>query len=62
MKLKPCPFCGSSRVDSEIIDDVGGVKRYAVMCVLCGSRGPDRIASVTACEEDWNKRNKRNAE
>lgn len=64
MTLKPCPFCGSKNVDSEIVGTAQDyvTRYYAVVCRLCGSRGPDRLASITACEEDWNKRDKRNAE
>lgn len=57
-KLKPCPFCGSSRVEimPDTIDDEGTtMKQYFAMCLDCVNCG------VNADTEDeaiagWNKR------
>jgi len=62
MTLKPCPFCGSKRVEAEIIGTQSDVRHWAVVCGLCGARGPWRIHYIGMAEEDWNKRDERNAE
>lgn len=53
-KLKPCPFCGSSKVEFWRIHEHGGLDGY-VQCRDCWSQGPQEDAPKQA-EELWQKR------
>ena len=33
-RLKPCPFCGSNRID------ILGTKKFWIVCSECGCEGP----------------------
>ena len=54
-KLKPCPFCGSSKVAIEEADDF----LFYVECAKCGSKGADSTDADRAVE-NWNKRTNNN--
>lgn len=49
-KLKPCPFCGSSDVNSGGDDKVVGV-----WCNNCGATGPNVYLTING-DFDWNTR------
>ena len=53
MKLKPCPFCGSMKI--EVIGD----DKYWIVCRSCGAEGPTPSCLWDCAEnaiEEWNKR------
>lgn len=59
MKLRPCPFCGSSK--SEIVAGsyrVGGVKHTTrnVLCGNCNAMGPDTLFGEDSAAAKWNRR------
>jgi len=39
MELKPCPFCGCSDLHAGHISS----DRFAVLCNVCGSHGPEFV-------------------
>lgn len=66
--MRPCPFCGSSEVESVLIFAEGYNEDAAVKCGDCGARGPEAhhthrtgdnsdAAQIKAAEA-WNRRNR----
>lgn len=51
-ELKPCPFCGSTKVESTFM----GHGALAVLCYECEAEGPPRENEKDAIAA-WNKRN-----
>ena len=50
VKLKPCPFCGSSNVY------VCGLQPCWVTCKCCGGEGPPSMVSDEHAANLWNDR------
>ena len=53
-ELKPCPFCGSSRVFRH---HIMSQNRFTVRCLECGITTPSFL-DVKDAEKIWNKRTK----
>jgi len=51
--LKPCPFCGTYRLN--VYMHTWPVKEWRVMCEKCLARGPGALDQEQA-EDKWNKR------
>lgn len=50
--LKPCPFCGSDKIELKCLDNV--IDIFVCECVVCKAR-TDRSSSEIA-EYKWNRR------
>ena len=57
-ELKPCPFCGSPRID---IVHIHGV-RYGCECDHCGTMQDNDAATKKQAAYFWNNRNTRTTE
>lgn len=65
MKLKPCPFCGSTKKEKalRILPSIGSDKKtvcgYRVVCepalIPCGAEGPI-LGVKTKAVQAWNRR------
>lgn len=44
--LRPCPFCDSERLQIMLM-----ASRLAVVCLLCGATGPQRMAAERGLAE-----------
>lgn len=51
-KLKPCPFCGSNKVEIENIT----TDRVAAFCGYCGVVGPHTSLGSAEAIKRWNMR------
>ena len=49
MKLKPCPFCGSDKLELEHLPKF-------VKCSDCGACGPSVFITANGTINAWNKR------
>ena len=60
IKLKPCPFCGSTNVKivgNHTNDDCGWYYSYYVFCRDCGARGAEkRDEEKPLAIRAWNRR------
>ena len=53
--LKPCPFCGNTRLEMRHYQ-LEGRPAYAVVCPECSSRGPGPNSAPDVAAEGWNVR------
>ena len=53
-ELKPCPFCGNSRLGATYTAVFGCPERYQIICTECSGR-MERSTSRKAIEA-WNRR------
>lgn len=51
IKLKPCPFCGSDRIQTA----TGDFARVFILCSGCGARMVS-FGSMSECAALWNRR------
>jgi len=62
MDLKPCPFCGSSDLDSGMLDNCNYCEAclgfWRITCRVCGVRGPTADEWGDAVKY-WNLRGRR---
>lgn len=54
-KLKPCPFCGGTKVTVASAKHELGRLLFFCMCMGCGSKGPSELTEIDAASE-WNRR------
>ena len=57
IKLKPCPFCGSTNQNLFTCMTYAGDTRYGFYCWSCQTKGP-RADSEELAAEAWNRRAK----
>ena len=46
MKIKPCPFCGSTGVGSVSMYTIGKKTLWQTRCLDCGARGPNNLLDM----------------
>ncbi len=54
-KLRPCPFCGCAKVESDACGPLAGPCTAWVVCTRCGASGPNCDNSPEA-EAAWSRR------
>ena len=60
MELKPCPFCGSQKIGSEVKTDSIGIELPMILCHNCGCR-TQRWLSINEAIDAWNLRRRASA-
>lgn len=55
MKLKPCPFCGSTDLSFALVVPIEGSTDW-VECHMCGALGPSSLGDREQTAELWNQR------
>ena len=50
-----CPYCGAFEDHMQVLaDGYGATRQYAVECMTCGMRGPNKFSTASAINA-WNR-------
>jgi Lar family restriction alleviation protein len=52
--MKPCPFCGQTKISGTQAQKFPGVRYYMIRCAVCN--GSIKDANKIAAIEAWNRR------